>query len=469
MELRIYRDSALLYQSSDIIDWSFDPLSLSGVDYWSQEARQAKLTLFYDAPLYDLLEGASREVAAGFHTLNFRISLETNLIFAGVLPEGGFSVEYLSLTDKKIELNLLDYFGLLVKLSEDREHQISNPVHPIAELRYILSSCATAQTEEERSSGSPAAVLRLKAALGIPFGLSTQEYDAGSWLPWAVQNYEIYNATSDYLQTGSDSNTLRIFGLVLLSGQLCVYLWQRWSYYGQPLVYNGVSSSFIDVFRLCVYRLDRSLLTLIDSSDQVSYNSLQPLNPPAPLTVMNAFHGTSDYAVSGSALLFSGYPGISALETVPGWYKCKDLLAEYLRLSFAVLLFIDGRFIVRNRLDDSLPVFSLPDPLSASLEESETDFKPSSSPVSVASLALIEAVDRYYASYLISRGLLHEIELQLVDSQLSSLVSLSGSDTPPSNPYDLIHCRIFFDNRLIYPKEVDYNLSTGEITYRGWC
>ncbi|GAB1365994.1 hypothetical protein MASR1M36_08650 [Candidatus Cloacimonadaceae bacterium] len=160
---------------------------------------------------------------------------------------------------------------------------------------------------------------------------------------------------------------------------------------------------------------------------------------------------------------------MSTLETVPGWYKCKDLLAEYLRLSFAVLLFVPGGFILRNRLDDFLPVFHLPDPLSASLEEIDSSDKPSSSPVSIASLALIEAVDRYYASFLSSRGLIHEAEIKLVDSQLSSLQSLSGTDVPPSNPYDLISCRLFFDNRLIYPKEVDYNLTTGEISYRGWC
>lgn len=467
MELNIYRDSALLYTSSEIIDWSFDSLSLSGVDYWSQEARQAKLTLLYDLPLFDLLEGNNREVAAGFHTLSFCLLHASQLLFAGVLPEGGFTVEYLSLTDKKVELNLLDYFGLLIKLSEDREHQIGSLTHPVNELRYILTTCFTAQTEDERNSGTPTAVLRLNQALGIPFGLSTQEYNAGSWLPWAVQNYEIYNYETDDLNLGS--NTERYFGLVLLSGQLCVYLWQRWSYYGQPLVYNGVSSSFIDVFRLRIYRLDRSLLTIIDSSDQVSYNRFQPLSPPAPLSVLDAFHGTSDYAVSGSSILFSGYPGISTLETVPGWYKCKDLLAEYLRLSFAVILDISGRFILRNRLDDSLPVFHLPDPLAVSLEESDSSDKPSSSPVSIASLALIEAVDRYYASYLSSRNLLHEAEIKLVDSQLPSLISLSGSDLPPSNPYDLINCRLFFDNRIIYPKEVDYNLTTGEITFRGWC
>lgn len=470
MVLNIYRESARLYQSSEIIDWSFDSLSLSGVDYWSQEARQAKLTLLYDFSLFDLLEGQSREVSAGFHTLNFRLIHNSQLLFAGVLPEGSFTVDYLSLADKKVELNLLDYFGLLVRLSEDREHQISSLVHPINELRYILTTCFTAQTEDERNSNSPASVLRLNQALGIPFGLSTQEYNPGSWLPWAVQNYEIYNATSDYLHTGSDSNTVRFFGLILLSGQLCVYLWQHWSYYGQPLVYNGVSSSFIDVFRLRIYRIDyRSALTLIDSSDQVSYNRSQPLSPPAPLPVLDAYHGTSDYVVSGLSILFSGYPGMSTLETVPGWYKCKDLLAEYLRLSFAVLLFVPGGFILRNRLDDFLPVFHLPDPLSASLEEIDSSDKPSSSPVSIASLALIEAVDRYYASFLSSRGLIHEAEIKLVDSQLSSLQSLSGTDVPPSNPYDLISCRLFFDNRLIYPKEVDYNLTTGEISYRGWC
>ncbi len=116
MIINIYRDSALLFQSSEIIAWSFDSLSLSGVDYWSQEARQASITVLYSPALQDILEGNLREIATGFHTLNFVVINGAQTLFAGVLEVGAFKVEYLSLTDKKVELNLLDYFGLPIAL-----------------------------------------------------------------------------------------------------------------------------------------------------------------------------------------------------------------------------------------------------------------------------------------------------------------------------------------------------------------
>lgn len=471
MELRIMRDGIRLFQSSEIIDWSFDALSVSGIDYWSQEARQAKLTLFYTPALEALLEGPYREVAAGFHTLSFRILDSGRILFTGVLPEGDFSLEYLSLSDKKVELNLLDYFGLLIKLSEDRESHVGNPTHPLEALSFIVSSCFNEQTEDERNNGAPASVIRLKEAVGVSAAVFTDSYFPGTWLPWHVVNHQLYNYASDSF-ISIPVTPLSWLGFITVNGLPCIYFRQFWSYYGTPVAYNGISSSYHAALRIRVYSLAHTTMSLIQQTDLYSHE--QPImNDPAwvdPLPVTDFIaSGTSEYRVQGSAVLFSGYAVLSSLETVPGWYKCKDLLAEYLRLSHAVILFESGNYRVRNRLDDTLPLFRILDPLSFTMDEIEPQSPLSSSPISVASLALIEAVDNYYSRFLSLRGLLHEAEITILDSQLPELIPLSDGASVPSNPYDLISCRFWFDNRTIYIKEVDYDISSGEISLRGWC
>lgn len=62
MILRIFRDSALVFSSEDITDHSIDGVSLSSVDYWSQEARKATVKLYYTPALKALLEGTTREI-----------------------------------------------------------------------------------------------------------------------------------------------------------------------------------------------------------------------------------------------------------------------------------------------------------------------------------------------------------------------------------------------------------------------
>jgi len=472
MIISIYRDSALLFQSSEIIAWSFDSLSLSGVDYWSQEARQASITVLYSPALQDILEGNLREIATGFHTLNFVIINGAQTLFAGVLEVGAFKVEYLSLTDKKVELNLLDYFGLLIRLAEDRKHQIGETTHPINVLPGIILSCFTQQTEAERNSNTPASVIRLQQALGcLSWDNAVQSYSSGPWLPWFVANYEIYNYDSDSVGGNIWNEVYDItFGMIIHNDRLAVYFRQHLCFYNpeHPIMWDGAYRGYIEIYKLRIYYIDMNSLTLCGYADLISLDIHAPLQILPPLDVFQVWWGECNYEVSGHRILYSGQVALGEFETVPGWYSCKDLLSEYLRISHAVLLNETGLYQVRNRLDNDLPLFRIPDPISASFNEAEPIDSISSSPISLASLALVEAVDRYYTMFLSSRSLFHEAEVKLVDSQLPSLISMSGSDVPPSNPYHLIGCRLWFDNRIIYPKEVDYDVATGEISYLGW-
>ncbi|MDD2505888.1 MAG: hypothetical protein PHO85_03995 [Candidatus Cloacimonetes bacterium] len=68
MKLIIKRITTTLYQTDSLLELELDPLSLSGVDYWNQEARSAKIKLLMDDTLQSILVGSLREIKAGFHT-----------------------------------------------------------------------------------------------------------------------------------------------------------------------------------------------------------------------------------------------------------------------------------------------------------------------------------------------------------------------------------------------------------------
>ena len=51
MILYILRGSNMLFQTEEIINFNIDGVSLSSIDYWSQEARKATITTFYTKEL----------------------------------------------------------------------------------------------------------------------------------------------------------------------------------------------------------------------------------------------------------------------------------------------------------------------------------------------------------------------------------------------------------------------------------
>ncbi len=470
MILRIYRDSDILFMSESILDFSIDGVSLSSVEYWSQESRRATVKLLYTTDLKRILEGPSREVKAGFHTLNFVLEHDTQTIFAGVMQAGGYAIEYYSLTDKSIELSLMDYFGLLITLADDREHYVGASVNPVEEIPAIINSCFSGQTEEERDNNTPAEAIRLIESLScLSFLNAHLSYNAEAWLPWSVVDYEIYDFMSDMI-TGSFTTKNPKFGLRMLDGRLCIYFQDYFTYQGHEVNYNGEWVNHYAIYRKRIYALHQDQKELISSVDIVSTESSPvQITPEYPTDLFQIWWGVDSYRLVGSKVLYSGNVSISTVETVPGWYNAKNLLAEFLRLSHAVLLNFSGEFRVINRIDDDRPKFTLIDPIEAKYEEVEPPANPHSSAVAVALLAMLDATDKYYNAYLKNRNLLHECTISLSDVQLPSLLPQIASDTPPSNPYELINCNLIFDGRLIHPREVDYDISTGLINVRGWC
>ncbi|MCK9309649.1 MAG: hypothetical protein PHY48_12835 [Candidatus Cloacimonetes bacterium] len=481
MILNILRDSDLLFQSDIIMDFSSDAISLSSVEYWSQESRRFSIKLLYTPGLKSILEGSSREIKAGFHTLNFILEHNNLTIFAGVLPEAGYSVQYYSLTDQSIEFNLMDYFGLLITLAADREHQLGSVTHPIEEIPAIINSCFIQQTEDERNNNTPAEVLRLIESLSCLSYLNAHlAYNAESWLPWKVANYQIYHCNDDKISGNVPWNqdyTVHL-GLIMWNGAISIYFSHHAKWHDANNTFNVIDDSThlpvnthtIELYRMRVYSLQQDKKTLVAYADMQSLLLSNPLSIPAvPSTLIQHYWGVVNYDVNGEAILYSGNIMLSEVETVSGWYNAKNLLAEFLRISHAVLLNFSGEFKVINRIDDERPKYALFDPIEAEYEEAEPPAKPQSSAVAVASLAMLDATDRYYNSYLKSRNLLHECILTFSDIQLPSLQPFLGTDSVPTNPYDLINCNLVFNSRLIHPREVDYNISTGLISIRGWC
>lgn len=473
MNLRIYRDSELVFMSEDIIDHSIDGISLSSVDYWSQEARKATVKLLYTPTLKSLLEGTSREVKAGYHTLNFIIGYRNEDIFSGVLPEGAFSLEYYTPTRQKVELELTDYFGLLVTLASDREHQLGATTHPINVLPAIIHSCFTAQTKDEMNDNAPAEVLRLVQAIScLSYDNAQATYNPELWLPWRVVDHEIYDHTTDMFPIYDFATSRTKFGFRMVEGQFCIYF-QHYVEIRRPhsasFQYNGQQVTFVKLYRVRIYRLFQDRKELFGSVDMES-TSLNPvvINPEWPTDLFQILWGEESYRISGSKVLYSGSISIGEIETVPGWYNAKNLLEEFLRLSHGVIKCTLGQFSILNRIDDNRPQFALNDPIEAKFDEVEPMSELSSSPVAIVSLALLEAVDRYYMRYLRSRSLFHEAIVSFSVLQLSELTPIGSEATPPTNPYDLVYCNLVFDSRLIHPREVEYDIYTGLITLRGW-
>lgn len=405
--------------------------------------------------------------------MNFVVEHKGEPIFSGVLPEGGFSLQYYTPTRQRIELELTDYFGLLVTLAADREHQLGTSTHPVNEIPAIIHSCFSAQTEDELDDNTPAEVIRLVQAIScLSYANAHESYSPESWLPWRVVDHEIYDYTSDMFSNYDFATSRTKFGFRIVEGQFCIYF-QHYVEIKRPhsasFQYNGQQVTFVKLYRVRIYRLIQDRKELFGYVDMES-TSLNPvgINPEWPSDLFQIMWGEESYRISGSKVLYSGSISIGEVETVPGWYNAKSLLEEFLRLSHAVIRCTSGQFHILNRIDDNRPQFALNDPIEAKFEEAEPVSELSSSPVAVASLALLEAVDRYYIRYLRSRNLIHVAIVSFSVLQLSELTPIGSEATPPDNPYDLVYCNLVFDSRLIHPREVEYDIYTGLITLRGW-
>ena len=129
MMLYILRGSNMLFQTEEIINFNIDGVSLSSIDYWSQEARKATITTFYTKDLKNILEGAGFEVTTAVDGLDAFTKLKVlpiDLVVSDVdMPRmNGFILTEKIRSEKKIsDIPVILVTSLDSK--EDREHGIT--------------------------------------------------------------------------------------------------------------------------------------------------------------------------------------------------------------------------------------------------------------------------------------------------------------------------------------------------------
>lgn len=457
LTLYIHQYGHKLYGTDDILEFNLDPLSYSGVDYWKQEARSCKIKLLFDNNLKQLLESSPDSLKCGFYGYRFTLVYNNVNLFVGILPVGGIAIDYLSLTAKTVELELIDCFGLLLKLAEDRPFPLNsgylNPVGKIPEIiRHILNpddSFLPPDTE----SYSNADVRALRSMFGaINYQYAHYTYNFENWLAVSVidqllldsHNLE-YNKNSEIILFGfqsSDNMLYLIYYEVHRSTQ----------HYG----------NYIDHFRYRKYKVNAAQLTLeeaIDeSTDDPNYNPITPL--PEPELVSAVQVSNYSYRIHQGKALFTGQLPLDSVEVVAGTYNAKDLLAEYLQISNAVLTLDEFQygFQIKNRYDHGLANLLLVDPLEFKLEPSSSG-KTDISAVSLASQAIIDAVNNHYDALLKEFNYEANIKLHILAADYISFQLAS--------PYELINYNLLFDNYIISPNEIEYNMETGEIEIKG--
>ncbi len=97
IELRIYRYGVELFRSSELLELDIDGIRYSGVEYYSQEAREMSLSMLYTEDLQNILEGSGRMILAGWHALVIRLFQDGEMIWQGLIKDGGFSLKWLEL------------------------------------------------------------------------------------------------------------------------------------------------------------------------------------------------------------------------------------------------------------------------------------------------------------------------------------------------------------------------------------
>ena len=447
MKLIIKRITTIIYQSDSLLELELDPLSLSGIDYWSQEARSAKLKLLMDDTLQSILVGSLREIKAGFHTFCAFIYDDANtLIYTGVLPESSFSVEYLSLSAKTVELELLDYLGLILQLASDRLINLTdlyiNPVATIPSIIGFIIHPLAMNGEPDTDSYTNADVLRLILCIGpINYQYAHYSYNQAKWLPFNLVDHVL-----------ADSRTLKYPGY-MYNEEVFGFTNEGQDYF---LVYwQACSTRSWNHFRWRKFILNNASITPVESEDL--HNIQVHEFPPAP-EVAQYIWGIGNYRIESGKAYYSGPGSLNSIEIVPGEYKAKDLLGELLRVSNAVLTVDNYSFYIKNRQDDELPVLHFADPIEFELDTADTS-APELTPVAVASQAVLDAISKHYRSTL---------EASPFDARLNThLYSEDYSSLGLSHPYELLNSIAVFDHYHIRPLQLSYDPISHEIEISG--
>lgn len=473
MRLTIIRYPNLLLRTEDIISFNIDGVSLSSIDYWSQEARKASITIFYTPALKNVLEGPERNVIFGFHTLEFSISHNNKTIFIGALADGAFTVEYLSHNIQTIEFNLIDFLGVLLQLADNHTFHLGSSTHPVNIIPQIIAS--TFMNNQNDDNSNPPLVRQLRSALpSLSWTNAATFYNEGIWLPWNISNYVLYNYNQDKLPsfgyTSPIEQDILNFGLFIYNNHPSIYF----SHYKLLISWHhlfhwqGDVSHFLEIFRSRIYLCNDSNISLIEQTDIHNINQQTPLSLPEPPELAQYIFGINNYRIEGPQVLYSGIFHLDNLQTDPGDYNARELLSEFLILAHAVLINLNGSFKIVNRIDPSHPYLIISDPISASFNEAEPADQPEAKPVSITDIAIYDSVNRYYKNFLSNHGLTQEAEIKIIDTQLPTLQSPDNIPIP-SNPYELINFIFIFDNHYIFPKQIDYDFASGEITITGWA
>lgn len=461
MKLKILRSSQLIYQNEDILEMNLDALSYSGIDYWSQEARTAKVKLLLDEELEEILLGSQREVRCGFHCFSaFIQDTENNVLYGGVLEEGNINIEYLSLNAKTVELELVDFLGLVLRLAEDRIYRIEDNItylDPVATIPLIMNDVLhppISGPEPETDTYTNADVRRLLGRIGpLNWQYAHLDYDYDLWMPYHLQEVEIMQI-KDLMRGEYNSQFSRYnFGFTeQTDGVYFVY----WQYTMLP----GLNpEDYLQFLRHWTYRLNQTRLELVSQNDwEVRWPIPIRPEPIPPRLSKHVIAGEAEYRVRKWKLYYTGPTSIRSTEVVEGDYKAADLLGEMLRTANAVLAQDKYNFRIYNRNDTSMPVLHFTDPIEFSLDRADND-PPEITAVCLAFQDIIDSIQDKY------KAVLNDFP-----NQATLRTHIKAEDIKKAgiaSPYELIDFVVAFQNYRIRPLEISYDPITQEIEISG--
>lgn len=450
MKLMIYQSNTPILEIADIIDLSLDPLSYSGIDYWCQEARTMKCTVPLTKPLKDLIIGAQKELKAGFHTFaTALIDDADDTIYIGALKDGDFSINYYSLTHQTIELEFIDFFGLILTLAADRLIYIeSETINPIDFISTIISNIINPTDHEpdtELYTNQDVTDLISKLTIDLIPVIST--YNPALWQPYEFIDHLVKDRRQ--LNRKGTIWTDTEFGLILENDHPHLVFWQQ-----------SQTTDLTFHFDYYKYHLHAEYAELIDSLSEssnlpIGISSHIP-NRPNVLNTINIDQG--HYYIKNKRCLYTGSASIDNILVITSDFKADDLLAEFLKITNAIISTTNNTITIKNRFDTELPIININDPIETDISQATSDI-PSLSAVAVAHQTAIDTTIDHYK--IILSDYPHEVRLK------SHLNSPDYKNLALNTPYDLINHRISFDGYTVIPHEIDYDPITLEITITG--
>ncbi|NLK50114.1 MAG: hypothetical protein GX294_05645, partial [Candidatus Cloacimonetes bacterium] len=432
-------------QINDILELDLDPANYSGIDYWCQEARSLRATVMLTTPLQFLLIGDMNLTKAGFHTFWAQLlDDQDNVIYTGVMAKGAFSIEYLSLGCQTVELEFMDFFGLILTLARDRFIPLTlSYINPIQMITSILDQVINpSQNEPDTQLYTNADVQELASALSLSNLTISSQYDTALWQPYEVDNYLLL-----------DSQKLRLF-----TGDVVFGFNQQ----GQDIYLHFKQTSGLD-YRYRKYRIHSYYnVELVESIDRSFLDSdmadLWITSLPNPHVSSSITVDQGYYYIKRGIAYYRGPASISAVDVVPGSYKADALLGELLTISNAVIVTYPNALVIKNRINPSLPLLLIADPLEANVDYADSSL-PSLSAVAVASQNALDNIADHYKRVLADYPFQITLKTHLYSSDYANLALAS--------PYELINHCITFHTYKVIPHSINLDPDTLEITIEG--